>query len=140
MIRFPMIRVLLAVGALAISQVPNAVHAADPSPGQQTTAEKEGFRLVEVGQKEQLAAKSDKARAEAFEHQAETLKKTAEHNKDKGAEGRAELMKRQAEALDKAADLRADAAKEMIDDGHELTKTGAKQREAAAKAVVVPAM
>jgi hypothetical protein len=130
-----MIRVLFVVGALAGS---GAARAADQPMAQPTTAEKEGARLVGVGQNEQLAAKSDKARAAELERQAKTMKETAERTKDKGAEGRADLLKQQAKALDKAADLRADNAKQMIDDGQDLSKAGAKQREAEAKAQVVP--
>jgi hypothetical protein len=130
-----MIRVLFVVGALAGSQ---AARAADQPLGPETTAEKEGARLVGVGQNEQLAAKADKARAAELERQAKAMKQTADHAKDKGAEGRADLLKQQAEALDKASDLRADNAKKMIDDGQELAKAGAKQREAAAKAMVAP--
>ncbi|HVX97996.1 MAG TPA: hypothetical protein VHK47_23980 [Polyangia bacterium] len=135
MIRSPMIRVLFVVGALAGSQV---ARAADQPLGPETTAEKEGARLVGVGQNEQLAAKADKARAADLERQAKAMKETADRTRDKGAEGRADLLKQQAKALDKASDLRADNAKQMIDDGQELAKAGAKQREAAAKAMVAP--
>jgi len=131
-----MIRVLFVVGALAGSQVVRA--AEQPPLGPETTAEKEGARLVGVGQNEQLAAKSDKARAAELERQAKTMKETADRTRDKGAEGRADLLKQQAEALAKASDLRADNAKKMIDDGRELTKAGTKQREAAAKILVEP--